>query len=267
MLLTQEVRDGVCFVQLHLDPTRSADPFSALPQVRTLHGIPGATPSKRTAPLQWKTADLLEAVIPISGRETILNTIDIPGQQPVVLSPACLPYSPEFEPDQPGRGPATLAQLAMTTGGKERVEIPQIWKELPSNPRYVELTPWLLILAVVLFLLEIFERRTGLLSRVRTGARRAVEPEAAVRETEPAVPRGRARLRGLPLPGLRRGRDRMPSRKPDSQDPSPSSPASPSSASARPGTAPEPSPETAGTLEAFRKARERAGRRTGGRQS
>src|SRR5262249_14898175 len=27
-LLTEEVRDGVCFVQLHLDPERTADPFA-----------------------------------------------------------------------------------------------------------------------------------------------------------------------------------------------------------------------------------------------
>ena len=112
MLLTQEIRDGVCFVQLHLDPERKADPFSSLPRVKILHGLPGAAPAKETVSLQWKNADLLEAAIPIAGRETVLNTVEISGQQPVTLPPVCLPYSPEFAPDQPGRGAATLAQIA-----------------------------------------------------------------------------------------------------------------------------------------------------------
>ncbi len=164
LLLAQEVRDGVCFVQLHLDPERKADPFSNLPRVKVLHGLPGAAPAKETISLEWKNADLLEAAIPIAGRETVLNTVEIPGQQPVTLPPVCLPYSPEFVPDQPGRGAAALAQVATTTGGKDRVEIPKIWSELPVKSRYVELAPWLLVAAAILFLLEVFERRTGWVS-------------------------------------------------------------------------------------------------------
>jgi Mg-chelatase subunit ChlD len=165
LLLTQEIRDGTCYVQLHLDPQRQAESFSSLPRLRILHGLPGAAPTKETAQLEWKNADLLEAAIPVSGRETILNTVEIYGQPPVTLPAACLPYSPEFAPDQPGRGAATLAQIAATTGGKERLEIPSIWRELPVKSRYVELAPWLLVASVLLFLLEILERRTGWILR------------------------------------------------------------------------------------------------------
>jgi hypothetical protein len=45
------------------------------------------------------------------------------------------------------------------------VEIPKIWEELPVKSRYVELAPWLLVMAAILFLLEIFERRTGWVSK------------------------------------------------------------------------------------------------------
>ena len=41
LLLTEQVRDGVCFVQLHLDPQRQADPFAAAPRVKVLRGLPG----------------------------------------------------------------------------------------------------------------------------------------------------------------------------------------------------------------------------------
>ena len=166
MLLTQEIRDGVCFVQLHLDPERKMDPFANLPRVRVLHGLPGAAPAKETMPLQWKTADLLEAVIPIAGRETVLNTVEISGQQPETLPPVCLPYSPEFAPDQPGCGAAALAQIATTTGGRDLVEIPKIWDELPVKSRYVDLAPWLLVAGTILFLLEVLERRTGWVFRL-----------------------------------------------------------------------------------------------------
>ena len=194
MLLTQEIRDGECFVQLHLDPARKAELFSALPQVKELHGIPGATPMKDTVPLQWKNADLLEAAIPVAGRETVLNTVEVPGQQAVTLPAACLPYSPEFAPDQPGRGPATLAQIAMTTGGRERVEIPKIWSELPVKSRYVELAPWLLVTAAVLFLLEILERRTGWISRLF--GRKLATAEAEETGQPEAVRRANQRCHG-----------------------------------------------------------------------
>jgi hypothetical protein len=183
MLLTQEIRDGVCFVQLHLDPERKAEPFSNLPRVKILHGLPGAAPAKETVALEWKNADLLEAAIPIAGRETVLK-------QPVALPPVCLPYSPEFAPDQPGRGAAALVEIATTTGGKERVEIPKIWGELPVKSRYVELAPWLLVLGTLLFLLEILERRTGWVSRL-FGRKVAVkveteEPDVKMPQAVPA---------------------------------------------------------------------------------
>lgn len=197
MLLTQEIRDGECFVQLHLDPARKADPFSNLPRVRVLHGLPGVAPAKETVSMQWQNADLLEADVPIEGNETVLNTVEISGQQPVTLPPVCLPYSPEFAPDQPGRGAAALAQIATTTGGKERVEIPKIWSELPVRSRYVELTPWLLVCAAVLFLLEVLERRAGWLSKlaggkvaeakIKTDERKTPEPAIAPRTIAPPI--------------------------------------------------------------------------------
>jgi hypothetical protein len=111
-----------------------------------------------------------------------LNTVEIAGQQPVTLPPVCLPYSPEFAPDEPGRGAAALAQIAMTTGGKERVEIPKIWSELPVRSRYVTLAPWLLVVAAFLFLLEILERRAGWLSKF-AGAK--IAPRAQTKTVEP----------------------------------------------------------------------------------
>ncbi len=280
MLLTQEIRDGACFVQLHLDPERKSDPFSALPRVKVLHGLPGAAPAKKTVALQWENADLLEAAIPISGRETVLNTVEISGAgfQPassvgsadkesrglearattaVTLPAACLPYSPEFAPDQPGRGAATLAQIAATTGGQDRVEIPKIWNELPVKSRYVELAPWLLVAATILFLLEVLERRTGWVTRFvgrgilpvsaeekNVAAEEAETHRRDARVTMPWLVRKRARTTTTPV---------VEKTKPTAQVPV---------ASAEPKPAPEKTASTESAIDALRQARERAQRRT-----
>ena len=250
-ILTQQVRDGVCFVQLHLDPERKTDPFSGLPRIKILHGLSGVPPGKQTVAMQWKTADLLEAAIPITGRETVLNTVEIPGRQPVTLAPVCLPYSPEFAPEQPGRGAATLAQISLTSGGRERIEIPQTWDELPSKPRYVEMTPWLLVLGLVSFLLEIFERRTGWVSRLFS-TRAAPTQTAAVEETgSTPVPVAKRFFRWP----IRKSRAASPVRgEVKTVKPSPPS---------EPAAAPPVSAESDAGLDALRKARERADRRTG----
>jgi Mg-chelatase subunit ChlD len=254
MLLTQEIRDGVCFVQLHLDPERKAETLSNLPRVRVLHGLPGAAPAKETVPLQWKSADLLEAAIPVAGRETVLNTVEIPGQQPVTLPPVCLPYSPEFAPDRPGRGAAALAQIATTTGGRERVEIPKIWGELPVKSRYVELAPWLLVLGTILFLLEILERRTGWVSRL-SGRRTVV---AGVQNEEAEVPEATP-VRKPVFPWLVRKPVRT-TVAPAAARTQTAAPGSDAPAEAKPALEKPAGAES--TLHALRKARERAHRRT-----
>jgi Mg-chelatase subunit ChlD len=259
MLLTQEVRDGACFVQLHLDPARKADPFTTLPRVKMLHGIPGTAPAKETIALQWRNADLLEAVVPMGGRETVLNTVEISGQQPVTLPPVCLPYSPEFVPEQTGRGVSALAQIAATTGGVERGELPKIWDALPEKSRFVPLAPWLYIAATILFLLEVLERRTGWCSRalgkkkLSTPADTADEREEKVAAKTSASSRPSARSLSKPqsLPWLRK-----------KSAPPQSAPVSAPPPVATPSTKPAPAASDDSQLDALRKARERASKRT-----
>jgi Mg-chelatase subunit ChlD len=287
MMLTQEIRDGVCFVQLHLNPKRPGDPFTSSPRVKVLHGVPGAAPARKTVEFQWKNADLLEAAIPISGRETVLNTVEFghvadsppagsqekatpetPGQDArattvaaVTLPAACLPYSPEFAPDQPGRGAATLAQIAATTGGQDRLEIPKIWSELPVKSRYVELAPWLLVAGTILFLLEILERRTGWVTKF---SGRGIVPVGSKEKDNDAdaETKGTARPAGRPtaLPWLSRKRARTMSAAPAAVDVKTSEP------TAAPHAEPKPVPEKPSSgdsaIDALRKARERAQRRT-----
>ncbi len=168
MAVTQEVRNGVNRVQLHLDPERKAEPFAGVPQLSTLRARPGESPRIETIPLTWSGPDTLVAEVALEGEETALSTVTVPGQKPQSLPPVCLPYSPEFAPSPLGasddRGRSALERLARSTGGVERIELSGVWKDLPRRPRSFPFAPWLLLAAAVCLLLEVLERRTSLVS-------------------------------------------------------------------------------------------------------
>jgi hypothetical protein len=244
MLVTQEVRNGVGLVQLHLDPQRlerEGDPFTALPQLSVLTARPGLQPQTRKLPLRWVGADTLAAEVSLQGNETVLATLAVPGQKPVSLPPVCLPYSPEFEPPQADRGLPALQRLARATGGKERVEPGGIWGDLPRHARLMPVGRWLLAAAVVLLLLEVLERRTGFLSRQGYVVWEAAQAPAA---------RARKLVARKPRPAVRSTATQAPT------VPAPL----PSATPVAPPPAPAPAPQVrqeGGMIEALRKARQR----------
>jgi Mg-chelatase subunit ChlD len=165
LLLTQAVREGVCRLTLHLDPDRSVAPFTGVPRAVFLHGVMGAAPRRKALDMAWVSADRLEAEFTLSGDETALPTVTVPGVAPITLAPVCLPYSPEFRPVTAGSGHAALARLAEATGGGERLDVAAIWRALPSRVRMLD-TAWLCyVLAIGLLLLDVLQRRTGVLTR------------------------------------------------------------------------------------------------------
>ena len=141
--------------------------------------------------MQWTSADTLSFEFQLQGSETAITTVDIPNVATVSLPPVCLLYSPEFKPDESHKGTSTLKDLARVTGGKERVNLAGIWKDLPRKPRLVQIAHWLLILATLVFLAEVLQRRTGLLSLMRRALRRKVreaEPRAQTVTEKPVEP-------------------------------------------------------------------------------
>jgi len=167
MLVTQQVKNGVSVIQLHLDPDRDESGRNILatsPRIITLRGVAGSKPTSEKAEMRWADADTLELAIPLNGSETVLSTVEVPGAQPLTLSPVTLPYSPEFKPVESDEGQTALARLAQTTGGKERLELSGVWKDLPRQPRLIELAPYLLLAAILLLLIEVLERHTGLVT-------------------------------------------------------------------------------------------------------
>ena len=134
------------------------------------------------------------------------------------------------------------------------MEIPKIWSELPIKSRYVELAPWLLIASAILFLLEIFERRTGWVSRFF-----GRKPAAAQNETEESgaeIPQA-ATAKKPAFPWL----VRKPAQKIATvAKTKPAAPVSTAPAETKP--APEKPASMESAIDALRKARERAHKRT-----
>ena len=202
LLLTQEVNNGIARVQLHLDPDRDSDPFTDLPKLTTLHGAAGSAPAVEKSSLRWTSADTLEAEVPVRGNETSLSTVEVPDAGRLTLSPVCLPYSPEFWPAEPQEGLVALDRLAQATNGQERADLGSIWKDLPRRSRSFELLPWLLVLALIALMLEILERRTGLVSaRLSPLAVKLARPDRI--GADPSLVRPVSPDRPVPLPSAR----------------------------------------------------------------
>jgi hypothetical protein len=194
MLLTQEVRNGVSVIRLHLDPEQSDRQVSAAattPKVTTLRGAAGAKPTTEKSEMRWIAADTLEATIPLRGNETALSAVELTGFGRVALAPVALAYSPEFKPANIEEGQLALSRIAQATGGKALVDLSGIWKDLPRKPRLVETAPWLLFAALILFLVEVLERQTGLVLSWITpliGKREEAIPQKKVLQVERAAP-------------------------------------------------------------------------------
>src|SRR5215468_9732822 len=248
MLLTQDVKNGVARIELHLDPERDesgATSPSELPKVTTLRGAAGSKPSSEKAEMRWASADTLEIEIPLRGNETALSTVEVPGAGRVTLAPVALPYSPEFKPVSGEEGQAALARLAQATGGKERVELSGVWKDLPRLPRLVELGPWLLALTIVLLLIEVLERHTGLVSaRLLPELKRGRERIREVRPVKLRWPRKKKQIEIAEPAPSQPGADRQ------------AQPEAPETKRVEPAVAP------AAILDALRQARRQAKERT-----
>ena len=256
---TQEMRNGVCRIELHLDPARQTNPFTSLPSLTTLFARPGETAVAKSTVMQWSSADTLLGEIPLNGSQTVLPTIDAPGLGHETLTPMCLPYSPEYRPPDAHEGARALERLARATGGVERLDLSGVWKDIPRQPRFISIAPYLLLATVMLFLLEVIERRTGLFSafwfrlRLPRFLRRAWQ---GARSTEQGAPSANS-----PFPA-RRSLHKVPAASKGPAQTAATSTELPAEAPTKPAPEPKKEPAEAGMLDALAHAQQRARKRT-----
>jgi hypothetical protein len=161
MPLTQKIENGRWKVTMHLDPERERELFRENPSAAVIRSRNDRPPEMEKTGMNWDTADSLTAELPLKADETIVAMIEAKSGR-TRLYPICLPYSHEVIPQTGNAGAETLKKIAGISGGKEIIDLSGIWKSLPVKVRYQPLVGWLLTFAVLLFILEIAERRTGL---------------------------------------------------------------------------------------------------------
>lgn len=176
-LVVQNLADGVHRVELLLDPGRERDPFPAPPAVHSVTTRDNGPPVTRRDAFHWADPDRLEADIPLESGAISLATVGWEGKRPETLAPVTAEYSPEFRPVEE-TSDADLAAMSAATGGRERLLPDGLWGELPSRPRRFDLTPWIALGAILLLLLEVAERRIGIVSALFRRAPRVTLPKA-----------------------------------------------------------------------------------------
>ena len=181
MVLTQEVENGVQRIDLHLDPEREGAGVFDPPTVSVLRGVPGRPPVAEKVVMEWTSADTITAHVPLRGSETVISTVDLGKDGSASFAPVSLPYSPEYLPEREGAGLQALQQASLITGGKARVNLADVWRDLDRLPRYVPLAAWLLCAAAALLLLEVLERRTGIIA-ARPPRRKKEKAEKRLRQ-------------------------------------------------------------------------------------
>jgi Mg-chelatase subunit ChlD len=165
-MATQKVENGLCTIELHLDPDRENNPFSVMPVVSSIVEAGMQEQPARKTEFSWKNADTLTAEIPLSGDEVLFHALKVGGKR-VSLPPTCLPYSPEFTPAPVAEGRLALESLARISGGKERISPAEIWRDIPAHRQMVDISAGFFVLALLLLLLEVAERRLRAVSGLK----------------------------------------------------------------------------------------------------
>ena len=187
MALRSHIKDGLCRIELWLDPERKSTTLSTPPTVQLLRNTADAPATRSEIPMQWQHADLLTAETLLQGSEVVLPVVSIPGHPPHPLPPVTLPYSAEYNPQQSGKGIETLKNIASMTGGTERLRLDGIWDTLPPRATFKSLQPWMLLLSIILFLLEIIIRRGALPKRFQPKNRPLKTPQPTTPVAKPPL--------------------------------------------------------------------------------
>ena len=188
LMVTQKIENGKWSAYLNLDPERVRDPFTNTPTFEIIGSDNIGEPVHYSLKANWESADKLSASYQLHGKEVITALLSTDDNQQLRLAPACQIYSPEFMPQTNRNGGNELKKLANTTGGKELIDLNSVWETMPSVYQERDISNYLFVLALFLFLLEVAERRTAILTIIVARLRKIVsgsKVEKAVAELSP----------------------------------------------------------------------------------
>ena len=109
-------------------------------------------------PMRWEDEDRQGAHFVLPGTGTWHPVVKL-GDRVFRAPPVTLPWVPEFEPAPPKEGRAALVAVAKAGSGVERLAMTGLFSEGQQSFARVPLAPFLVSLAVLLVVAEVFVRR------------------------------------------------------------------------------------------------------------
>lgn len=194
-------------VQVELDPEAEEAPDAST--LEALLGLADGRTLRRE--LERESERLYEARFPLERSGVALPSLRIDAEHSLALAPVALPYSPEFEPTgDPERGARLLRRLAQESGGALAPTMSALFDGERSSEAWRPLTRELLILALVLFLLEVMFRRLSLWRAPIRG--RTTHPALDAEVTAARTAHGTPLPDAPPVPGANDSQRDAPSR-------------------------------------------------------
>lgn len=136
----------------------------------------------RNVILERVDMNTFEARYSLTKEGVSIGTVKLDDRRSVALPPITLPYSPEFEPVESGRGARCMLQLSEESGGVAEPPMSAVFEGERGGRSWQLLTNELLAAAMVILMIEIAGRRIGYpawtAARIRLPrfSRRAVAP-------------------------------------------------------------------------------------------
>lgn len=120
-----------------------------------------------TKPLLWDGYNKLSASYRMNETGCYRGVVET-GDKIYKIGPMSIPVSPEFIHEQePGFGKKTLEHLASLTGGKEILDVSELFERTQSSAITAPVVTPFLILFLILLVVDIAEQRFGLLQMIR----------------------------------------------------------------------------------------------------
>jgi len=108
-------------------------------------------------PFRWQSPDLLECTFPLAPGKVLMPMLADAKGALRSLPPVIAAGNPEyrFHPEQTRH----FQRKASSTGGRERLTVDGLWERIAHEWQYVNATPVLALLAIILLLLDVSQRK------------------------------------------------------------------------------------------------------------
>ena len=155
--VTQSMESGVFKCEILLDPERRKMPFAGTPHLSLLITSGNGKLITQTKMFRWQGADRLtaESLIPSGG--TVNAAVEFGGGEILPLAPAVQSVSAEFS----RKSLRDIGGLIRRTGGTVKSSFDNIGKSMEHQKSQYDCRAFLLILAMLLLLLQVWMRRSG----------------------------------------------------------------------------------------------------------